>query len=122
MATISIAPTPLFSTPLRKASKFGNGDPGPQMPSRTMYAMCFGSEAPVAEAYTILALGSLCCSSSTVNPVFVGFPAPVGHRFLARWHSSNTMTPSKSSPHQCSSCFRRVLYFPPPWDSPIRAE
>lgn len=31
-------------------------------------------------------------------------------------------TPSKSSPHQWSSCLNLVLYFPPDWLSPIREE
>lgn len=31
-------------------------------------------------------------------------------------------TPSKSSPHQCRSCFSLVLYLPPDWLSPIREE
>ena len=30
--------------------------------------------------------------------------------------------PSKSSPHQCSSCLNLVLYFPPDWLSPMREE
>lgn len=74
----------LFSTALMKSVNSGNGVPFPQIPKRTMYAMFFGSEAPVAEAYTTRAFGSLVCSSSTVRPVFVGFPEPTGLKFLAR--------------------------------------
>ena len=95
-----IAPTPRFSTAPRKSVKSLKGLPGPQIPSLTMYAMCFGSLAPVAEAYTTRAFGSLFCNSRTVCPVFVGLPAPLGQRFLALWHSSKMMQPSKSSPHQ----------------------
>jgi len=40
----------LFSTADKNSWKFLNGDPGPQIPSLTMYAMCLGSDAPVAEA------------------------------------------------------------------------
>ena len=50
-----------------------------------------GSEAPVALQYTILAFGSLFWSWSTVRPVLLGLLAPVGTRFLALWHSSNTI-------------------------------
>ena len=81
--------THLFSTALMKSLNSGKGVPLAQIPSRTMYAMFLGSEAPVAEAYTTLALGNLVCNSSTVKPVFVGFPDPTGLKFLARWHSSN---------------------------------
>lgn len=82
---------------------------GPQMPSRFMYAMFLGSEAPggvtttkgvcmrrgdrpagevlllspVALAYTTRALGSLFCSSNTASPVLVGLDEPMGHTFLA---------------------------------------
>lgn len=124
IATISIAPTPRFSTAEMKSVKSLNGVPWPHMPSLTMYAIFLGSLAPVADAYTTLALGNLFCSSKTVKPVFVGLLEPTGHKFFARWHSSNTITPSKSSPHHCSSCFRRDLYLPPaaPELSPIKAE
>ena len=48
MATISMAPTPLLSTALIKSWKSLNCVPGPQIPSRDIYAMLRGSEAPVA--------------------------------------------------------------------------
>ncbi|KAG8237955.1 hypothetical protein J437_LFUL016300 [Ladona fulva] len=66
------------------------GVPSPQIPSLVMYAIFFGSEAPVAEAYTTRARGSLFCNSKTVRPVLVGLDDPVGHKFLALWHSSKT--------------------------------
>lgn len=75
--------------------------------------MFLGSEAPVADAYTIRAFGNLFWISSTARPVLVGFPDPEeGNKFFALWHSSNTMTPSKSSPHHWTNCPKRELYFP----------
>lgn len=45
--------------------------------------MLRGSDAPVAEAYTTLAFGSLFCNSNAVRPVLVGFEDPTGQRFFA---------------------------------------
>ncbi|VVC91952.1 unnamed protein product [Leptidea sinapis] len=56
--------------------------------------MLRGSDAPVADAYTTRARGNLVCSSSAVSPVLVALPDPTGHRFLALWHSSNTICAS----------------------------
>lgn len=66
-----------------KSMNVGNGVPSPHIPNLTMYAMFLGSEAPVADAYTTLALGNLFCNSNAVRPVLVALPDPTGHRFLA---------------------------------------
>lgn len=85
----SMKTTYLFSTAEIKSLNSRKGVPSPQIPNLVMYAMFFGSEAPVADAYITRALGSLFCNSSTVSPVLVGFEEPVGHKFFALWHSSN---------------------------------
>ena len=109
MATISIAPTPLRSTAAMNWLKSLKGVPGPHSPNLVMYAMFFGSLAPVALAYTTLALGSNLWISKTTWPVLVGFEPPVGTKFLARWHSSKIMQPSKSDLNQWTSCFKRLF-------------
>lgn len=77
---------------------------------------------PVADAYTTRAFGSWFCSSSTQMPVFVGLPAPDGIKCFALWHSSNTMHPSKSGPHQSTSCLSRVFNLAPPAADPLMSD
>ena len=55
-----------------------------------MYVMFPTSEMPVALQYTMRALGSRCCSASTVAATLVPVSFCPAAPFLALWHSSKT--------------------------------
>ena len=65
---------------------------------------------PVALQYTTLALGSLFCNSRTANPVLVGLDEPVGTKFFALWHSSNTICHQESKNMNCNIDHKNNLW------------
>mmetsp|Transcript_56815 Transcript_56815/g.139455 ORF Transcript_56815/g.139455 Transcript_56815/m.139455 type:complete len:308 (-) Transcript_56815:1366-2289(-) len=115
IATSSIAPHSPFLISDTKLNESLKDVPGPHRPRRAKHCMCSGSEAPVADTYTMRALGSFSCSSNTKSAAWVvpamlnlvAFP-PFSLSFscfmrFARWHSSSATTPSNSRPpHHCT--------------------